>query len=261
MGVELQSLIDTHEQPFVVIDRDYRIVAANRRYCEAYGVTPEAIVGQHCHAVSHHSPRPCHENGEHCPHQALFTQGEAVEVLHTHFHADNQPERTRIRGHRLQRIERRTVSGRADCFRWKPRQAACATRCRWWDARPRSSPASTTSRASPKARPRSCCSAKVASARNWPHASSTPARARAGGAVHRHQLCCRAGKPVRKRTVRPRTRCIFRQQRTEKRSVRTGRRRHPVPRRGRRDSAQPAGEAACAFWRPANSGASAAPKH
>ena len=100
-SVDLQDLIDTNDRPFVVIDREYRIVAANRRYAESYGVTPGAIVGRHCHAVSHHSARPCHENGEQCPHQALFERGEAVEVLHTHFHADDQPERTRIRGHRL----------------------------------------------------------------------------------------------------------------------------------------------------------------
>ncbi|MHB1083354.1 MAG: sigma-54 interaction domain-containing protein [Thiobacillus sp.] len=99
--IELQHLIDVNDQPFVVIDRDYRIVAANQRYVEAYGTTTDAIVGQHCHAVSHHSSRPCHENGEQCPHQALFERGESVEVLHTHFHADNQPERIRIRGHAL----------------------------------------------------------------------------------------------------------------------------------------------------------------
>ena len=98
---ELQDLIDANDQPFVVIDRDYRIVAANQRYIEAYGTTPDAVVGRHCHAVSHHSTRPCHENGEQCPHLALFERGEAVEVLHTHFHADEQPERIRIRGHAL----------------------------------------------------------------------------------------------------------------------------------------------------------------
>jgi len=98
---ELQELIDTNDQPFVVIDRDYRIVAANKRYGEAYGTTPAAIVGQHCYAVSHHSNRPCHENGEQCPHQALFETGEAVEVLHIHFHGDDQPERIRVRGHML----------------------------------------------------------------------------------------------------------------------------------------------------------------
>ncbi len=100
MDIALQSLIDTHRQPFVVIDRNYRIVAANRRYCSAHGLTPADIVGKTCHAVSHHSDRPCHENGEDCPHQALFSHGEAVEVVHTHFH-DDKPERTRICGHRL----------------------------------------------------------------------------------------------------------------------------------------------------------------
>ncbi|WP_296750774.1 sigma 54-interacting transcriptional regulator [Thiobacillus sp.] len=102
--IELQDLIDANDQPFVVIDREYRIVAANQRYSEAYGVTPDAIVGRHCYAVSHHASRPCHENGEQCPHQALFDHGEAVEVLHTHFHAGDQPERTRIRGHALRGV-------------------------------------------------------------------------------------------------------------------------------------------------------------
>ncbi len=104
-SIELQDLIDANDQPFVVIDRDYRIVAANQRYCATYGITSAAIVGQHCYAVSHHASRPCHENGEQCPHRSLFEHGEAVEVLHTHFHADNQPERTRIRGHALRGVD------------------------------------------------------------------------------------------------------------------------------------------------------------
>jgi two-component system response regulator AtoC len=102
--LELQALIDANDRPFVVIDNEYRIVAANQRYGEAYGTTPDAIVGQHCYAVSHHATRPCHENGEQCPHRALFERGEAVEVVHTHFHADDQPERTRIRGHALRGV-------------------------------------------------------------------------------------------------------------------------------------------------------------
>ena len=103
-NLELQELIDANDQPFVVIDREYRIVAANRRYGDAYGVAPADIVGRHCYSVSHHATRPCHENGEACPHLALFERGEAVEVLHTHFHADDQPERTRIRGHALRGV-------------------------------------------------------------------------------------------------------------------------------------------------------------
>jgi two-component system response regulator AtoC len=31
------DVIDLQESPFVVIDGDYRIVAANQAYCETYG--------------------------------------------------------------------------------------------------------------------------------------------------------------------------------------------------------------------------------
>jgi transcriptional regulator with PAS, ATPase and Fis domain len=109
--VDLHTLIEAHDQPFVVIDEQYRIVAANRRYCDSYGVSPEAILNRHCHEISHHSPRPCHENGEQCPHQALFKDGQSTVVLHTHYHADNEPERTRIRGHAIHGLDGRLYLG------------------------------------------------------------------------------------------------------------------------------------------------------
>lgn len=110
-NVKLLDLIEAHDQPFVVIDEDYRIVAANQRYCQTYGLTLESIQGRRCHEVSHHSQRPCHENGEQCPHQALFHSGEAVVVLHSHYHADGQMERTRIRGHAIRGEDGRLFLG------------------------------------------------------------------------------------------------------------------------------------------------------
>jgi len=98
-SVDLQDMIDAHDQPFVVIDSEYRVVAANQRYCRSYGAAPEDIINHRCYEVSHHADRPCHENGEECPHQALFTKGQPSVVLHTHYHADGDTERTRIRGH------------------------------------------------------------------------------------------------------------------------------------------------------------------
>lgn len=100
MDISFQSLIDTHQQPFVVIDRHYRIRAANARFCRTHGLSAAEIIGRTCHEVSHHCDRPCHELGEACPHQALFGRGEAIEVVHSHYHHD-RPQRTRIRGHRL----------------------------------------------------------------------------------------------------------------------------------------------------------------
>ncbi|HKL77259.1 MAG TPA: PAS domain-containing protein, partial [Gammaproteobacteria bacterium] len=61
----VQSLIDAQENPFVLIDRDYRIVAANAAYCEAYGVEEgREVVGRFCYEVSHHQDHPCHLDGE-----------------------------------------------------------------------------------------------------------------------------------------------------------------------------------------------------
>lgn len=96
--IELQSIIDAHDNPFVVIDENYTIVAANKAYSDAYGVEPAEIVGNTCHKVSHHSDVPCHLNGEDCPHKKVFETGEPHQVLHIHFDQDKQEEHVRIKG-------------------------------------------------------------------------------------------------------------------------------------------------------------------
>lgn len=99
LNIKLQSLIDIQENPFVLIDGDYRIVAANRAYCQAYGIRPEAVEGRKCHEISHHSPVPCHMNGEHCPHREVFASGQPCRTLHIHYDQNNQPEHVRLSGH------------------------------------------------------------------------------------------------------------------------------------------------------------------
>ena len=98
---ELQSLIDVQENPFVLIDEGYRIVAANQAYCMNYGVDREKVVGRYCHEISHLSAVPCHQNGEDCPHQEVFRTGRMHEVVHTHFDSHNRPEHVRIKGHSI----------------------------------------------------------------------------------------------------------------------------------------------------------------
>ncbi|MHB1565713.1 MAG: sigma-54 interaction domain-containing protein [Acidiferrobacter sp.] len=94
----IQSLIDMQDHPTVLIDRDYRIVAANRAYQSAYAVGA-GLIGHHCYEVSHHRDRPCHLHGEDCPHLRVFATGQVQHVVHTHFNADNEPEYVRIKGH------------------------------------------------------------------------------------------------------------------------------------------------------------------
>lgn len=111
LPINLHAIIETHEQPFVVIDQDYRIVAANGAYCRQHAVDRQEVLRRRCHEVSHHSPRPCHENGELCPHLALFKGGEASEVLHTHYDGQGQARRARIKGHALRGLDGKLYLG------------------------------------------------------------------------------------------------------------------------------------------------------
>ncbi len=96
--INLQSIIDATDNGFVVIDKDYNIVAANQAYCAAYGINSEEIIGHKCHQVSHHSDVPCHLNGEDCPHKKVFETKVAHQVLHIHFDHNNEEEHVRIKG-------------------------------------------------------------------------------------------------------------------------------------------------------------------
>jgi len=96
--INLQSIIDASDNGFVVIDKDYNIVAANAAYCESYGVSNDDIVGQKCHKVSHHSDVPCHLNGEDCPHKQVFETRAPHQVLHIHYDQNKEEEHVRIKG-------------------------------------------------------------------------------------------------------------------------------------------------------------------
>lgn len=94
--IDLQSLVDSHAQPFVVIDRDYRIMAINRAYEKKFGVSRERAVGAPCYKVSHGNDAPCHESGEDCPHANLFDIGKTDSCLHVHYDGDKRLCQVRV---------------------------------------------------------------------------------------------------------------------------------------------------------------------
>ena len=80
---ELACLIDALPEPRIVVDMDYRILAANAAYRDTYSTHGE-IVGRRCYEASHHYPVPCHEAGESCPRQQALRSGRTEKVLHIH---------------------------------------------------------------------------------------------------------------------------------------------------------------------------------
>jgi len=87
-NVDLQSLVETHEKPFLIIDRDYRIVAVNTAYEQAFSCDAGQVIGQLCYQLTHGNERPCHEYGEDCPHRRIVFDGES-NCRCTHIHHDN----------------------------------------------------------------------------------------------------------------------------------------------------------------------------
>jgi transcriptional regulator with PAS, ATPase and Fis domain len=97
--LNLQSMIDSHSNPFVLVDENYTIVAANEAYCTSYGTSADKVVGRKCHMVSHHFETPCFMNNEDCPLSKVMETKDRYEVLHIHFDQHDQPEHVRIKGH------------------------------------------------------------------------------------------------------------------------------------------------------------------
>lgn len=80
---EVESLIESVREPRIVIDTQYRVVAANRAYRDQYS-SGEPVVGGLCHEVSHGYARPCDEAGESCPMLAAIASGHMERVIHVH---------------------------------------------------------------------------------------------------------------------------------------------------------------------------------
>ncbi|MBK8321578.1 MAG: sigma 54-interacting transcriptional regulator [Betaproteobacteria bacterium] len=80
---ELASFLDSQADPRIVMDAQYRIVAANKAYCREFG-HGQAVVGRRCYEVSHRFTVPCDQAGESCPLKASQEAGDVQRVLHLH---------------------------------------------------------------------------------------------------------------------------------------------------------------------------------
>ncbi len=103
--VDLQSVVETHEEPFMVIDKDYRIVAINDAFVKAYGIDRERAIGEHCYKTSHNNEAPCSECGEDCPHDQVYGEGKPYTCLHVHYDSAGGVHRVRVKAYPLYNSE------------------------------------------------------------------------------------------------------------------------------------------------------------
>lgn len=97
--LSLKSIVDSHPEPFALIDKDFTIVACNRQYAEAYtDLEPSDIVGMKCHEVSHKSKDRCELNDEECPLERVLDSRQPVQVVHQHFDRHRKPYYVTVHG-------------------------------------------------------------------------------------------------------------------------------------------------------------------
>jgi len=109
--IEIKSLVETHERPFVVIGRDFEVVAVNRAYEQAFNKAGEELVGQKCYQVLHQRERPCSEVGEECPYLHCYNTKEQSSCLHTHHDSEGGTRWVRINMYPIQCADGSTYVG------------------------------------------------------------------------------------------------------------------------------------------------------
>jgi transcriptional regulator with PAS, ATPase and Fis domain len=94
---ELVSFIESLGDPRILVDLDYRILAANKAYRDAYA-PHDSVVGRHCYEVSHHYSQPCDEAGESCPRLQALQSRRTEHALHIH-HTPRGDEHVQVELH------------------------------------------------------------------------------------------------------------------------------------------------------------------
>ncbi len=84
---KMRSILNSVDEGFIVIDRGFHILSANRAFCNLVGLHEDQVIGGLCHEISHQSARPCFESGEDCPVQRTFETGSVRSAIHIHENA------------------------------------------------------------------------------------------------------------------------------------------------------------------------------
>jgi PAS domain S-box-containing protein len=87
----IKNILESVDEGFIIIDTEYKIISANRAYCEQLKLCCEDIIGRFCYEVSHHRDKPCFMADEECAPMHTFKTGAPHMAIHTHYDKDGSP--------------------------------------------------------------------------------------------------------------------------------------------------------------------------
>lgn len=95
----IRNILESVDEGFIVIDRDYRIIMANEAYMRTLKKSRDEVIGRRCYECSHDIDKPCYENEEDCPARQTFESEKSHSAVHTHFDADGSPVYVEIKSY------------------------------------------------------------------------------------------------------------------------------------------------------------------
>lgn len=106
----IRGILESVDEGFIVIDRDFKIVSANKAYVNQSHLSHEQIINSHCYEVSHGADRPCYLLGEDCAVRHTFETGKPHSTLHIHGDHGGTPLYVETKAYPLKDTQGRVVS-------------------------------------------------------------------------------------------------------------------------------------------------------
>jgi PAS domain S-box-containing protein len=106
----IRDILETVDEGFIVIDRDYRILSANKAYLTQVKMGSEEVIGRHCYEISHRIDKPCYERGEECSVKHAFDTGDPFMAYHIHRDREENPIYVETKSYPLKDATGYTVS-------------------------------------------------------------------------------------------------------------------------------------------------------
>ena len=104
------DLLESIGEGFVVVDRKFRILLANKAFCKHVNKTSREVTGRHCYKVTHQMDVPCHEENEECPVNETFKTGKPHIAYHTHYDLEANPVYIKIKSYPIKDVSGEIIS-------------------------------------------------------------------------------------------------------------------------------------------------------
>lgn len=105
--VLLNDILGSIGEGFLILDREFRVVSANKAYLERLRMELSEIKGRYCWEISHRQKEPCYNLGEVCPARETLRTGEPSLAVHTHYSKNYEPLYVEVRSYPLKDLSGR----------------------------------------------------------------------------------------------------------------------------------------------------------